>query len=108
VPGLRLPTVAAGAERVWHLYVVHTAQRTALQQHLAARGIGTLVHYPAPPHLQPAYAHLGLPAGALPIAEELAATCLRLPLWPGMTEALMAMVAAVIRIFLRLNLKAEA
>lgn len=93
VPGLRLPAVAAGAEPVWHLYVVHTPRREALQQHLAAVGIGTLVHYPVPPHLQPAYAGLGLATGALPIAEELADTCLSLPLWPGMTEAMVALVS---------------
>lgn len=99
IPGLRLPAVAVGAEPVWHLYVVHTAQRAALQQHLAALGIGTLVHYPVPPHLQPAYSHLGLPFGALPIAEELAATCLSLPLWPGMTEATVAAIAQAVRGF---------
>lgn len=100
VPGLRLPTVAVGAAPVWHLYVVHTPRRDALQRHLAARGIGTLVHYPVPPHRQPAYAHLGLPAGALPLAEALAATCLSLPLWPGMSEALVAEVAGAVREFL--------
>ncbi|TVT38616.1 DegT/DnrJ/EryC1/StrS family aminotransferase [Hymenobacter setariae] len=97
--GLQLPALAAGAESAWHLYVVHTARRDALQQQLAAQGIGTLVHYPVPPHRQPAYAHLGLPAGALPIAEELAATSLSLPLWPGMTEATVVTVAQAIRRF---------
>ena len=99
IPGLRLPAVAPGAVPVWHLYVVHAARRDALQQHLAARGIDTLVHYPVPPHLQPAYVQLRLPAGSLPIAEDLAATCLSLPLWPGMTEAMVATVAQAIRAF---------
>jgi dTDP-4-amino-4,6-dideoxygalactose transaminase len=99
VPGLRLPTVAAGAGSVWHLYVVHTAQRDALQRHLATQGIGTLIHYPIPPHMQPAYTHLGLSAGSLPIAEELAATCLSLPLWPGMTQQMVAQVAHAIQGF---------
>jgi dTDP-4-amino-4,6-dideoxygalactose transaminase len=99
LPNLRLPTVAAGAEPVWHLYVVHSAHRNALQQHLAKFGIGTLIHYPVPPHRQPAYAHLNITVGTLPIAEELAATCLSLPLWPGMTEAMVAAVAAAIRSF---------
>lgn len=97
VPGMRLPAVAAGAEPTWHLYVVHTARRDALREHLAAAGIGTQIHYPLPPHLQPAYAHLGLAAGALPIAEELAATCLSLPLWPGMTEEIVATVSSAVR-----------
>jgi dTDP-4-amino-4,6-dideoxygalactose transaminase len=100
-PGLRLPAVAAGAAPVWHLYVVHTAQRDALRQHLAAQGIETLVHYPVPPHLQPAYAPLGWAAGSLPIAESLAATCLSLPLWPGMTEAMVATVAQAVQAFCR-------
>ncbi|GAA4495814.1 DegT/DnrJ/EryC1/StrS family aminotransferase [Hymenobacter ginsengisoli] len=99
IPGLRLPFVVAGATPVWHLYVVHTPWRDALQQHLAAAGIESLVHYPVPPHLQPAYAGLGLPAGAFPIAEELATTCLSLPLWPGMTEAMIENVATVIKDF---------
>jgi len=103
VPGLRLPAVAAGAEPVWHLYVVHTARRDALRQHLAASGIDTLLHYPTPPHRQPAYAHLGLASGTLPIAEELAATCLSLPLWPGMTEEMVVIIAASIRQFCQCN-----
>ncbi|RZJ95386.1 MAG: DegT/DnrJ/EryC1/StrS family aminotransferase, partial [Hymenobacter sp.] len=101
IPELRLPTVAVGAEPVWHLYVVHLAQRDTLQQHLTEQGISTLVHYPMPPHLQPAYTKMGLPAGALPIAEELAATCLSLPLWPGMTEATVLRVARTIDAFSR-------
>ncbi|GAB3637391.1 DegT/DnrJ/EryC1/StrS family aminotransferase [Hymenobacter arcticus] len=101
LPDLRLPFVAAGAAPVWHLYVVHTPRRDALQQHLAAAGIETLMHYPVPPHRQPAYAYLGLAAGALPLAEELAATCLSLPLWPGMTEAMIDAVAEAISSFYR-------
>lgn len=99
IPGLRLPTIADGATHVYHLYVVHTPHRAALQQHLTAQGIGTLIHYPVPPHLQYAYKPLRLPAGRFPIAEELAATCLSLPMWPGMTEAHVAAVAAAMRSF---------
>ncbi|MBF9143449.1 DegT/DnrJ/EryC1/StrS family aminotransferase [Hymenobacter properus] len=99
IEGLRLPVVAPGATHVYHLYVVHTQHRAALQQHLTAQGIGTLIHYPVPPHLQQAYADMRLPAGAFPIAEELAATCLSLPMWPGMTEEHVATVAAAIRQF---------
>ena len=101
IAGLRLPAAAAGATHVYHLYVVHTPHRTALQQHLAAHGIGTLIHYPVPPHLQQAYTFLQLPAGSFPIAEALAATCLSLPMWPGMTEAHVAAVALAIRSFSR-------
>jgi dTDP-4-amino-4,6-dideoxygalactose transaminase len=99
VAGLRLPFIAPEATHVYHLYVVHTPHRDALQQHLAVQGIGTALHYPVPPHCQPAYAGLGLPAGQFPIAEELARTCLSLPLWPGMTEEQVAVVATAVASF---------
>ena len=99
IDGLRLPTVADGATHVYHLYVVHTPRRDALQQHLTAQGIGTMIHYPVPPHRQQAYQTLGLEPGRFPIAETLAATCLSLPMWPGLTEAQVAAVAAAIRSF---------
>jgi dTDP-4-amino-4,6-dideoxygalactose transaminase len=99
ISDLQLPSIAVGAVSVWHLYVVHTTRRAALQQFLATRGIGTLVHYPVPPHLQSAYAHLRLPVGALPVAEGLAATCLSLPLWPGMTQEMITTVAQAVRVF---------
>jgi dTDP-4-amino-4,6-dideoxygalactose transaminase len=97
IPGLRLPSIVAMAEPVWHLYVVHTTRRDALQSHLKTQGVSTLIHYPVPPHLQPAYKQLGLAAGSLPIAEELAATCLSLPLWPGMQQEQVEFIAHSIR-----------
>ena len=99
IAGLRLPHTAPGATHVHHLYVVHHAQREAVQQHLTREGIGTLIHYPVPPHRQQAYAALGLPIGTFPIAEELAATCLSLPMWPGMREDHVVAVAAALRSF---------
>jgi dTDP-4-amino-4,6-dideoxygalactose transaminase len=83
LPDLQLPKVAAGATHVYHLYVVRTSRREALQQHLTQQGVGTLIHYPVPPHLQQAYAHLNVAAGTFPIAEELANTCLSLPCGPA-------------------------
>jgi dTDP-4-amino-4,6-dideoxygalactose transaminase len=83
---LILPVVADKATHVYHLYVVRTKQRDALQQFLYQNGIGTLIHYPVPPHLQQAYQSLGYKAGDFPLAEELANTCLSLPLWPGLKE----------------------
>jgi dTDP-4-amino-4,6-dideoxygalactose transaminase len=95
-PELTLPVVAPGAMPVWHQYVVRTKQRDALQAYLTAQGIGTLIHYPLPPHRQPAYAHLGLREGQFPISEAMAATSLSLPIWPGLTpEQLTAVVTAV-------------
>jgi dTDP-4-amino-4,6-dideoxygalactose transaminase len=99
IADLRSPIVAEGATHVYHLYVVHTPQRAALQQHLTAQGIGSMIHYPVPPHLQQAYQAFGFAPGSFPIAEELANTCLSLPMWPGMTEAHVAAVAAAIRAF---------
>jgi dTDP-4-amino-4,6-dideoxygalactose transaminase len=99
---LQLPTIADGATHVYHLYVVRTSQREALQQYLTAQGVGTLIHYPVPPHLQQAYAHLAIARGAYPIAEDLANTCLSLPMWPGMTEKdVLAVVAAIQSFFAR-------
>lgn len=99
VGDLHLPVTADGSTHVYHLYVVRTNQREALQQHLTAAGIGTLIHYPVPPHLQEAYAHMNIAEGAYPVAEELSRTSLSLPMWPGMTEAHVAAVAAAIRAF---------
>jgi dTDP-4-amino-4,6-dideoxygalactose transaminase len=77
-----LPTEAAWAQHVYHLYAVEVPRREAVQAALAAAGIGTLVHYPIPAHLQPAYAHLGIARGSLPVTERLADTVLSLPLYP--------------------------
>jgi dTDP-4-amino-4,6-dideoxygalactose transaminase len=84
IPGLILPKLAENASHVYHLYVIRTKRRNELQNYLAENGIGSMIHYPIPPHLQKAYAHLGFTKGAFPIAEELADTMLSLPIWPGM------------------------
>lgn len=81
---VQTPQEAAWARHVYHLYVVRTADRDALQARLAAREIETLIHYPTACHLQPAFAHLGYGEGAFPVAERLATEVLSLPLWPGM------------------------
>ena len=99
---LVLPVVGAGATHVYHLYVVRTQFRDALQKHLTEQGIGTLIHYPVPPHRQQAYAHLGMKSGAFPIAEKLANTSLSLPMWPGMQlEHVRAVASAVSNFFAR-------
>jgi dTDP-4-amino-4,6-dideoxygalactose transaminase len=85
VSDLVLPSVHANATHVYHLYVIKTKNRDGLQKHLSENGIGTLIHYPIPPHLQKAYQSLGFKKGSFPIAEELADNCLSLPIWPGMT-----------------------
>jgi dTDP-4-amino-4,6-dideoxygalactose transaminase len=84
--GLTLPHVPDGAEPVWHLYVVRHAQRDALQQALADAGVGTLIHYPIPPHMQQAYAGRGFIRGAFPLAERIADTALSLPMGPHLRD----------------------
>lgn len=94
---LALPQLPAWAEPAWHLFVVRHTERDAFQARLAERGIGTLIHYPVPPHLQPAYADLKYGRGDFPIAEALHREVLSLPLWPGMTEQQIDCVIEAVR-----------
>lgn len=86
-PAVTLPAELPDCTHVWHIFAVRCADRDALEKHLNARGIGTNKHYPTPIHLQGAYAELGLGRGALPLAEEISATELSLPMFYGMTDA---------------------
>jgi dTDP-4-amino-4,6-dideoxygalactose transaminase len=99
VGDLVLPTVTDGCSHVYHLYVIRAKQRDALQQHLTSKGIGSLIHYPVPPHLQQSYSHLGYAKGDFPIAEEIADTCLSLPLWPGLQQQDVEIVSETIKSF---------
>jgi len=85
IEGVALPVAASGADHVYHLYVVRTSRRDELASYLREKGVGTLIHYPIPPHLQRCYAHLGYVEGDFPVAEELADTVLSLPLFPGLS-----------------------
>lgn len=93
---ITLPQVADWAEPSWHLYCIRHPQRDALRDTLAAGGVETLVHYPIPPHLQAAYAGLGHHQGAFPIAEDMAATLLSLPIGPSMTDEQVGRVIALL------------
>lgn len=97
--GLILPYTHPDAGHVYHLYVVRTHKRDELQAYLKDQGIGTLIHYPIPPHLQPAYENLGLKKGSFPITEELTLTSLSLPLWIGLTQRAVKEVAWTIQNF---------
>jgi dTDP-4-amino-4,6-dideoxygalactose transaminase len=94
---LELPAAPVpGGDHVYHLFVVRSDERDLLRAHLTARGIASAVHYPVAIHRTEAYAHLGLQAGSLPVAEELALRGLSLPLFPGIEdEQLQAIGAAV-------------
>lgn len=94
---LELPLETDGAHHVYHLYVVRTPHRDALQKYLADRGIETAVHYPTPIHLQEAYRWLGLGPGSFPVAERLASQLLSLPIYPELTDAKVRQVAEAIR-----------
>lgn len=95
--GLTLPFVPDWAEPAWHLYLVQHQQRDALQQQLSEAGIGTLIHYPIPPHLQQAYSTLGFVKGQFPIAEKIANNCLSLPMGPHLDEVSTTAVVAALR-----------
>lgn len=99
VADLTLPFVPAGVDPSWHLFVVRHPRRDELQQHLTRSGIGTLIHYPVPPHLSPAYAELDCKAGDFPITEELAHTVLSLPMGPHLSPEQLQTVVQAIRTF---------
>jgi dTDP-4-amino-4,6-dideoxygalactose transaminase len=98
VRDLILPTEADYARAVYHLFVVRIRRdRAELMRHLSARGIGCLIHYPTPIHLQEAYRSLELPEGSFPVSEGHAQEILSLPMFPGLTPNQVATVAQAIR-----------
>ncbi len=96
--GLTLPFVPEWCDPVWHLFVVQSEDRDGLQARLADQGIGSLIHYPIPPHRQKAFAELGLSKGALPLAEGLAESVLSLPMGPHLSlDSAQQVVDAILR-----------
>lgn len=85
-PLIRLPALAGHTTGVWHQYVIRCEERARLIDYLEEREIGTIIHYPIPPHLSEAYQSLGYRKGDLPITEHLADTILSLPVYNGMTR----------------------
>jgi len=81
-----LPEIPDDGSHVCHIYAIRTKERDKLKGFLSTQGIETLIHYPVPPHLQKAYAFLDYKEGDFPIAEEMAATCLSLPIYPGLLD----------------------
>lgn len=96
---LVLPVTRAGSEHVYHLYVVRSDRRDALNAHLQARGIAAGIHYPVPIHLQPAYR--GTPPLALPVTELAAREVLSLPIYPELADSDISTVIAAVRDFFR-------
>jgi dTDP-4-amino-4,6-dideoxygalactose transaminase len=89
------PRTRKDAEPVYHLYVIASERRDALQQHLRERGIGALVHYPVPVHRQPAY----LSHVSLPVTENAAKTVLSLPMYPELTDGEQTATIDAVRVF---------
>lgn len=85
-PKIQLPKLPDKVKGVWHQYVIRCEERDRLIAYLNEKGIGTIIHYPIPPHLAEAYQYLGHREGFLPITEHLAQTVLSIPMYNGMTN----------------------
>ena len=96
---LLLPRVRTACDSVWHQYVIRTKEREKLIQYLDRLGIGTIIHYPIPPHLSEAYTYLGHRRGEYPITEEYADTVLSIPMYNGMTAREQGMVIEALNSF---------
>lgn len=83
-PHIQLPVVVQEEQHVWHLFVIRCCRRDALQQHLQTHGIQSQVHYPVPPHRQPAYA--AMRDASLPLTEQLHDEVLSLPIGPTLSD----------------------
>jgi len=97
---LILPHVPEWTEPVWHQFVIRSKKRDKLQGYLKSKGIGTLIHYPLPIHLQEAYKGLGYKKGDFPLAEKIANEVLSLPMWVGLKKEEIKMVCNVINNFI--------
>ena len=85
-PKFKMPEIRQGCTSVWHQFVLQCEERERLMEYLNEKGIGTIIHYPIPPHLSEAYSYLGHKEGFLPITEHYAKTVLSIPMYNGMTE----------------------
>jgi dTDP-4-amino-4,6-dideoxygalactose transaminase len=94
-----LPLVPKWADPAWHLFVLRTRARDKLQKHLEDFGIGTMIHYPIPPHMQPAYAELNYTRGSFPISELIHQESLSLPFGPHFSEEHAKKVSEIVKKF---------
>lgn len=99
IQDLILPQNAEGCNSVYHIYQVRTTKRNELQKYLTEQGVGTVIHYPVPPHLQEAYKELNFKQGDFPIAEKIAQETLSIPLYPGMPNEHQEIVIEKIKAF---------
>ncbi len=99
IPDVAAPAVPEWAEPAWHQYVIRHPRRDALQAHLRERGIGTLIHYPVPPHLSDAYTDHPASGQSFPLTEDMARTVLSLPMGPHLAAGQVDEVVAAIKTF---------
>lgn len=97
IDGLTLPMCEEPLQAVWHVYTVQTSQRDHLAEELRKREIGSLIHYPIPPHLQPAYEELSFQEGTFPKAERIHREILSLPIDPLITDEQIMHIAAAVK-----------
>jgi dTDP-4-amino-4,6-dideoxygalactose transaminase len=100
LPGLVLPYTPDWAAPAWHIFAIQTPKREDLQQFLKSKGVGTLIHYPVPPHLSKAYAELDKPQTVFPITESIASSELSLPMGPHLSLDQVKYVVNMIRKYL--------
>ena len=100
-PAMMLPFELEYARSNYHLFVIRVQERDALLEYLSEAGIGAMVHYPVPIHLQAAFGHLGYKPGDFPVAERLAAEVLSLPMYPHLALAQQERVTVIVREFLQ-------
>lgn len=94
---LTLPMVPEWATPVWHLFVIRSDKRDELARALGSKGVGTLIHYPIPPHRQKAFDGLGIADDALPVTTAATCSVLSLPIGPHITPAMRDHVIAAVR-----------
>ena len=98
-PKIVLPQVRENCTAVWHQFVIRCEERDRLIEYLNEKEIGTIIHYPIPPHLSEAYGYLGYGEGSFPITEKCAKTVLSIPMYVGMTEEEQTQVIEAINAF---------
>jgi dTDP-4-amino-4,6-dideoxygalactose transaminase len=101
IEGITLPLTREGNEHVWHLYVIRVPERDRVLKELQAAGAGAGIHYPVPVHLTGAYAGLGYPEGAFPVAERVSREILSLPLFAEITLEQQEHVVSVLQAAVR-------
>ena len=96
---IQLPAAAPGNSHIWHVFALLSECRDALQAHLTAHGVPTLIYYPLPLHQQKCYADQGWQPGDYPVAEDVSRRILPLPMYPEISESQIAHIIGTIRSF---------